>query len=150
MWAILAWPQGCPLLLRRSVRGEGHLWPLGPPQGTPAVCYAVQCQLLSLPFCVLGGGSSGTAWVFCNKFSYLLLSFISVSIPNTLTFQHHLKSQRNWGRGSGPSVMELMTGGPSGWLVQGHPAVVEGCFLCLACPPMEGSCTAGVLSYPLA
>lgn len=128
----------------RSGSGEGHMRPSDPPQGIPEVRCAVRCavrchQQLSLPLRVRRGDGRPpnfcshygyhTAWVFCNKLSFLPLSLISINIPNILKFQHHLEGAKEIRRrGSGPSVTEPMTGGPS-WLVQGHPAMVRGCFL---------------------
>lgn len=133
----------CTLL--QATSGEKWVWrrphvALGPSPGNPggALCCLMSPAVLTSPSCPERGwetpnfcSSYGyhTAWVFCNKLSFLLLSLISINIPNTLKFQHHLEAAEEiGGRGSGPSVIEHMTGGPS-WLVQGYPAMIKGCFL---------------------
>lgn len=170
-WFGLFWHgtyQACPLL--QATSGEKWEWrrphaALGPSPGNPGgrLCCPLCCPLspaaLTSPSCPERGWETPnfcshygyhTAWVFCNKLSFLPLSLISINIPNILKFQHHLEGAKEIRRrGSGPSVTEPMTGGPS-WLVQGHPAMVRGCFLWLAFRPVEDYWTVSVLSCPLA
>jgi len=81
-------------------------------------------------------------------FIYLFVN-LKWSLPNILKFQYHLEAAKeSWGEGF-RALCHQAYDRWAFWLAgKGSPSCGQGCFLCLACPPVEGSCTAQVLGCP--
>lgn len=125
--------------------GSGHCCLVSPVALTSPSCPGWEWETP----CFCPGHNGHTSWIFCNKLPFLLLSLLSVSIPNILQFQHPLETAKEI-LGAGQDLLSLHWAFGR-WALpktgQGHPAVVASCSLHLPSFPTHRACGCPVVLF---